>query len=237
MTILSISNDNYITAFNSPDEMPGNSEAQSFSTFEELSGLAANWPASRLVEIWNNLPDAQPVKKFTDQKTGLNRIWKALQSMGNESVGEVQPTTESNTFEAESAPEMTPTNDPGPAPAEPAEDPEPLVARTAEEPQTTPQVADVAPVETEASEQPTGAEATPTAAPKPKRTREDSKTAAVVALLKREGGITLTELMTATGWQKHSVRGFLSGTIGKKMGLTLVSVKRDDGERVYSVAQ
>jgi hypothetical protein len=43
--------------------------------------------------------------------------------------------------------------------------------------------------------------------------------------------------MTAIGWQKHSVRGFLSGAVGKKMGLTLVSVKCDDRERVYSVAQ
>jgi hypothetical protein len=41
--------------------------------------------------------------------------------------------------------------------------------------------------------------------------------------------------MKATGWQPHSVRGFLSGTIRKKMGLTVVSTKGDDGERNYSV--
>ena len=43
--------------------------------------------------------------------------------------------------------------------------------------------------------------------------------------------------MKATDWQAHSVRGFLSGTIGKKMGLKLESIKREDGERVYNLAK
>jgi hypothetical protein len=46
-------------------------------------------------------------------------------------------------------------------------------------------------------------------------------------------GVTLLELMTATGWQAHSVRGFLSAAVGKKMGLHLDSSKREDGRRVY----
>ena len=41
--------------------------------------------------------------------------------------------------------------------------------------------------------------------------------------------------MKATGWQPHSVRGFLSGTVGKKMGLTVISTKGEDGERSYSL--
>jgi len=65
--------------------------------------------------------------------------------------------------------------------------------------------------------------------------RDGSKTAKVVDLLKRPSGATLKELMKATGWQPHSVRGFLSGTVGKKMGLTVVSTKGDDGERTYSL--
>jgi Flp pilus assembly protein TadG len=65
--------------------------------------------------------------------------------------------------------------------------------------------------------------------------REGSKTAKILDLLKRPGGATLRELMKATGWQPHSVRGFLSGTVGKKMGLTVASEKREDGERSYSV--
>jgi len=42
--------------------------------------------------------------------------------------------------------------------------------------------------------------------------------------------------MKATGWQKHSVRGFISGTLGKKMGLTVDSLRREDDERVYSIS-
>jgi hypothetical protein len=62
-----------------------------------------------------------------------------------------------------------------------------------------------------------------------------SKTDQVLDLLKRPGGASAKELMEATGWQPHSVRGFLSGTIGKKMGLAVTSSKGEDGERSYSV--
>ena len=47
--------------------------------------------------------------------------------------------------------------------------------------------------------------------------------------------MTAKELMAATGWQPHSVRGFISGTLGKKMGLTVVSAKGENGERTYSI--
>ncbi len=65
--------------------------------------------------------------------------------------------------------------------------------------------------------------------------RQGSKTAQVLDLLKRSGGATLKQLMKATGWQAHSVRGFLSGALGKKMGLTVTSTKAEDEERRYSV--
>jgi Protein of unknown function (DUF3489) len=58
--------------------------------------------------------------------------------------------------------------------------------------------------------------------------RPGSKTAKLLDLLKRPGGATLKELMKAAGWQPHSMRGFLSGTVSKKMGLRLESFKRDD---------
>ena len=48
--------------------------------------------------------------------------------------------------------------------------------------------------------------------------------------MKRSGGATLKQLMKATGWQAHSVRGFLSGTLSKKMGLKIASSKTNEGE-------
>jgi len=67
--------------------------------------------------------------------------------------------------------------------------------------------------------------------------REFSKKAVILDLLRRPKGATLGELMAATGWQKHSIRGFISGTLGKKMDLPVVSAKREDGARVYSLAK
>ena len=65
--------------------------------------------------------------------------------------------------------------------------------------------------------------------------REGSKTATILEMLKRPEGATAKELLKATSWQPHSLRGFLSGTVGKKMGLTVISTKGQDGERSYTV--
>ena len=70
-------------------------------------------------------------------------------------------------------------------------------------------------------------------APKPRR---GSKTAKVLALLKRSSGASIQQLQKATGWQAHSVRGFLSGALKKNMGLRIDSAKGDDGERIYRLA-
>ena len=72
-------------------------------------------------------------------------------------------------------------------------------------------------------------------APKADGARDGSKAAKVLELLKQPNGTTLAELMKATGWQAHSVRGFLSGTVAKKLGLTVASTKGEDGERTYAV--
>jgi hypothetical protein len=65
--------------------------------------------------------------------------------------------------------------------------------------------------------------------------RAESKGAQILALIRRPKGATLAELAKVTGWQNHSIRGFLSGTVGKKMGLAVESTKREDGGRVYSI--
>ncbi|MCU1337761.1 MAG: hypothetical protein JWO19_3342 [Bryobacterales bacterium] len=73
-------------------------------------------------------------------------------------------------------------------------------------------------------------------AKKPSPARGGTKTAKILDLLKRPAGATLKELMKTTGWQAHSVRGFLSGTLGKKMGTPVESFKSDGGERAYRLS-
>ncbi len=67
------------------------------------------------------------------------------------------------------------------------------------------------------------------------RTRENSKQAEVIRMLKRPEGATILQICGATGWQKHTVRGTFSGAFKKKLGLAIVSEKPAQGERVYRI--
>ena len=60
-----------------------------------------------------------------------------------------------------------------------------------------------------------------------------SKTDKILDLLKRSEGVTLNELVKLTGWRPNSVRGFLSGAIGKKNGTPVESFKSSEGDRSY----
>ena len=75
----------------------------------------------------------------------------------------------------------------------------------------------------------------PVAPSKPKRAaRGDTKLATVVGLLMRPEGATIAQIMAATDWQQHSVRGFLAGAV-KKKGYTTTNSKEGDGKRVYRI--
>jgi hypothetical protein len=142
-----------------------------FTSQEQMEGIAADWPTSRLLDIWNQFPGNSPVTKFTDRQTALRRIWRLL---------------EANTAT-------------------------PAAAR---------------PVRQSKHGKPGNA----SAGLPPAQTKSET----VLALLRRPGGATLKAVMAATGWQAHSVRGFISGQFSKKMRLKVKSVKRE-GERVYSI--
>ena len=135
----------------------------SFASEQELQELAGEWPMKRLVEIWNRLPGLAPVTRFTDRKTALGRIWRAL-----------QPQTD-----------------------ERRDKPVQRALKSRHRPVF----------------------------------REGSKAAQVCALLSREEGATLNEIRSETGWQAHTVRGFISHNLSKP-GRKVRSFERE-GERVY----
>jgi hypothetical protein len=140
----------------------------SFIGETELEALAATWPDSRLLEIWNRLPGKTKIKKFTDRKAAVRRIWKAIENLSRPASRRVK--TQQVKSQSPAAP-------------------------------------------------PAG-----------------TKSEIVLALLRQPGGASLQALMAATGWQAHSVRGFISGQISKKMRLKIKSFKRErDGQRVYSI--
>jgi hypothetical protein len=72
--------------------------------------------------------------------------------------------------------------------------------------------------------------------PKQRNLKPRSKQAAVIMMLRRAKGATVDEVMTATGWQRHTVRGMVSGALRKKLGLNVTSTKETRG-RVYRVTE
>ena len=144
------------------EDMEGGS---TFASEQDLHKLATQWPMKRLVAIWNHLPGVQAVTRFTDRKTAIARIWRAIQ------------------------------------------------------PQTEVDCTGALPRHKTAQHQPAF--------------REGSKAAQVLTLLCRPGGATLNEIRNQTGWQAHTVRGFISRNLSKQ-SRKVRSFERD-GERVYRV--
>src|SRR5260370_9588942 len=76
-----INRENNITAFASAKEAKSAPDVERFATAKELAKLAEQWPAARLVDIWNALPGVVPAKRFTSRKTGVDRRWAAIQNL------------------------------------------------------------------------------------------------------------------------------------------------------------
>jgi hypothetical protein len=263
MKYFTIDNENDIRVHASATEADAVTNAERFSTSAGLTKLAENWPVARLVEIWNSLPGATPVKKFTDRATAASRIWKAIQHLGKPPAGNsgAAPTEEpaavltSEAVEAAIPTAFQPEHEVAPVSVSV---PEPVVsepeaaAEVAEAMPTEPpiskepptenladvsaQAPDVAPEPPTSTKKATRAKKTPTEAPSAKAPRENSKTSQVIAMLRREGGATLDEIVNAMTWQKHTARAMMSagGSLAKKHGLVIISEKVGDS-RTYSI--
>jgi hypothetical protein len=213
-----IDTENSITAYGAPEEAAAGTATpiDTFASQKELAKLAAAWPTERLVEIWNGFSGVvpfdqlKPVKRFTDRKSAVTRIWRAIQVLGED-----QP--QASIREAEAGLKVAQTAQVAPQ--------APSVAPEATKPRRRTSHAKNAPKAKKA------AKAQETAGP-----REGSKTARVVALLQRKNGATLAEIMDKMAWQCHTVRGFMAGAM-KKAGRTVESFKSDKGERTYRINQ
>ena len=90
------------------------------------------------------------------------------------------------------------------------------------------------PPATEAASE-TEAPPTTATAPKERKTRDGTKQALLIAMLRRPEGASIEELVAATGWQSHTLRGAMAGALKKKLGLTIESEKVESRGRVYKV--
>jgi hypothetical protein len=223
-----------------------------FATEEQFADLIGP-DNKRLVAIFNSLQGVKPVTKFVNRKAATERIWRAVQELGVPAP--VEPASEKPTDAANAGPipvVETPIDPneakPGPVASEPypASDSAsvPVEAQASHAPVEVlatvgAQAPDAGSTATKASKKATR---TPKPAKSPKEAqpakgegvREGSKTAQVVALLKRENGATLQEIMQKMSWQKHTVRGFMAGAM-KKAGYTVESFKPEGGERTYRI--
>jgi Protein of unknown function (DUF3489) len=213
MTTFTIDPDNNITAHPSEAEAVSADSGESFASQDALDTLSESWPMDRFVTVWNSFAgvagfgaDLKPVRKFENRDKAVARIWKALQRLNGGA---------------------TPEN-----------------ATAAETAKAAPTGAKRAPSKSKLGKKGTPTKKAPKTprgnAPKPAKResgapREDSKKARVIAMLERKNGATLPEIMEEMGWQAHTVRGFMAGTL-KNSGYQIESFKPEGGERTYRIS-
>ena len=246
MKYFTIDTDNNITVHASK-KAARETGAGVFSTEQQFADLIGP-DNKRLVEIFNSLTGVKPVTKFANRKVATERIWKAIQGLGEIPATQAKaPVAAAPTPEVDSEPAKTAAaaeNDtalpaevsrPGSQPQE-----QELATLAATLPAVDAEGPDVAPAPADSRKKASRAKNAPKASPKTTTAktdggpREGSKTAQVVAMLQRKNGATLAEIMEKMGWQKHTVRGFMAGTM-KKAGYTVESFKPEGGERTYRI--
>ena len=241
MKTFTIDNDNNISAFATQEEAAAATATpfDSFASQQELADLTAQWPGERLLAVWNSLPGVTPVKKFTDRKTAISRVWARIQGLG-EPVA-TKASTPANTPPA--TPARTPAAKPEPKADQPAKPTAEGKAKGgARAAKRGARAANGAPPKGKATKKATAAKNAPKGKTAAKARdaaigpREGSKTAQVVAMLQRKGGATISEIMKTMGWQRHTVRGFMAGAM-KKAGHAVESFKPEGGERTYRIGK
>ena len=253
MKTFTIDTDNKITVYTSR-KAARESGVGVFATEEQFADLIGP-DNKRLVEIWNGIAGVKPVTRFANRKAATERIWKAIQSLGEQAATPL-PETPFDAPRQEGVPADLPVAEPEHPGAEASNPLEDATLQAEIEPVelTTPETAIAETVANARAQVIQGALAEQTAtetsrskkAPKAKnagkpakseeaaKPREGSKTTRVVAMLQRKEGATLAEIMEQMGWQKHTVRGFMAGAM-KKAGYVVESFKSEKGERSYRI--
>ncbi len=229
-----------------------------FATEEQFADLIGP-DNKRLVEIWNGLAGVKPVTKFANRKAATERIWKAIQSLGEQAAAPL-PETPFDAPGQEVAPADLPVAEPEHADAEAGHPLEDATLQAEIEPValTAPDTAEAAPVANVGAQEPQGAPGESETATEndqatheegaqgqeSRRSRRNRRRAPGRAraarrrrwwrCFKRKNGATLAEIMEQMGWQKHTVRGFMAGAM-KKAGYTVESFKSEKGERSYRI--
>ena len=230
---------NKIMIHGSAKEADAVPNSERFGTEPELANLAADWPASRRVEIWNSLSGETPVKKFKDRPTAIGRIWRAIQHLGEfgpiaeeapgPAIEEMAPVAEPVETALVPESETIETTQREPAISE-SKDPDVAAPAVPQSPDVAPEAAPATKKATRTKKAPVAAALKGTGVP-----REGSKASQVIAMLKCEGGTTLEEIMRTMGCLKHTTRAMLSagGSLTKKHGLTVTSEKVGNQRRYF----